>query len=220
MALTEQIESIREYTRQHAELQKAHHFLYDKPISADAERYRFAVLGVNPGEQTGDWEAWPDATEETSLFDFREELGQRPRASRRWRQLVEFFCGTDEVVMSEFFLWSTKDTGQAFVEKFGHPLGRSPHLAFCVEMNRQLIERHKVQAVIAPGLKSLKLFREHYDLKQVKTVKADNGHTLIEHFEREGVPWIFTKHWSAAFGFSKEQQEVVRTYIAQTAPAR
>lgn len=216
MALTLQIQRIREYTQRHEELLRAHHFLYDKPINTDVSRYRFAVLGVNPGEQAGDWAAWSEPTEETSLFDFREQLGQRPPASRRWRQLVEYFCGTDAVVMSEFFLWSTKDTGDAFLAKFGHRIEQSPHLAFCVEMNRELIEAYGVSAVVAPGLKSLALFGKQYGLSHVRTVRTDNGHVLVDHYQRDGVPWLFTKHWSAAFGFSKEQRELVRDYIAET----
>ncbi|MDC9825375.1 hypothetical protein PRN20_16715 [Devosia sp. ZB163] len=216
--LHRQIERIRSYTQANNDLLRAHHFLYDLPLDRSSQTFEFLVMGINPGEQKGDWEAWPKPTEETSLFDFRERLGRRPPASERWRSLVEYFCGTTNVVMSEFFLWSSVNSDAAFTEKFTVPIQRSPHLPFCAEVNLELVRHYAVRAVVAPGLKSIRLFAEPYGLRHVRTIPAGNGHTLVEHFDREGTPWLFTKHWSAAFGFSTDQRERIRDYIAEVSP--
>jgi hypothetical protein len=215
MALVAQIERIRAYTRSNPELLRSHHFVYDLPLARSPNGYRFLVMGVNPGERLTDWERWPQPSEETSLFDFHAAATVRGAGSKRWRTSVEYFCGTPHVLMSEFFLWSSPNTHEAFVERFGVPIERSPHLSFCLEANLQLIASYDIEVVVAPGLKCLELFGDAYGLRHVRTINADNGHVLIRHYERDGKPWLFTKHWTASFGFSKAQKEIVRAYIAE-----
>lgn len=217
MALVAQIERIRSYTRSNPELLQSHHFLYDLPLSGNGDG-EYLVIGVNPGEVESDWEKWPSPTEETSLFDFHLASGSRGSGSTRWRNLVEQFCGTDRALMSEFFLWSSPDTGKAFQQRFGVPIERSPHLGFCLQANLELICTYMVKAVLAPGLKSVQLFSRAYGLRHIRTITAGNGHVLVQHWERDGTPWLFTKHWTAAFGFTAEQRERVRSYIAEVAP--
>jgi len=211
-SLADTIKEVRAYTRAHPELLRAHHFLYDLPLRPTRLSARFVVIGVNPGEQKGDWEVWPEPTEETSLFDFRAELGSRPPASLRWRDLTKKFCQTDEVVMTEFFPWSSANLGQDFLGKFGTRFKNSPHLGFCVEITDRLVNHYRPEAVVCSGLGAAKVLSSPLGLTHVGSLKVD-GHRLVETFERDGVSWHFTKHWSGSFGFSTAQRDAIITYM-------
>jgi hypothetical protein len=53
-------------------------------------------------------------------------------------------------------------------------------------------------------------------MKHIDTlVDESNGHRLIEHFEMQDTPFVFTKHWTSAFGFSKTQEEIIIDYLRQ-----
>lgn len=210
-----EIESIREYTAQHGALTQCHHFLFDLHLQPGAQSADYVVLGINPGEQSGDWEAWPTNTEESSAFDFREQLGTRPRASVNWRKLAKEMCGTDKVVMSELFVWSTKDIGASFRQRFGHEFHKSPHLQFSIQMNKRLIDNYKPKAVVVPGLTTVGVFGKHFHLNKIGEVRTQDGLRLIEHYEVDGISWVFTKHWSGSFGFSTAQRQTIARYIAE-----
>lgn len=216
MTLISEIQRIRSYTRENEELLRAHHFLFDLPVNKSSLSARFVVIGINPGEQRGDWEAYPQPTEETREKDFRDETGFRPRGASRWIANIEFFCGTRDVVMSEFFLWSSKDVSGSFVERFECSLSKSKHLHFCADRNNALVDHYSPHAVIAPGLGYSSLFAGVYGLTYVNTLR-DGSSRLVEHFERGGTPWLFTKHWSGARGFSNAQRQSIRSYIANAA---
>ena len=172
-------------------------------------------MGLNPGEQASNWEAHPGPTEETVDYDWLDEA-PRTGPSKRWRTKVEYFCQTTDVLQSDLFFWSTNNIGQAFFDRFGTTFQTSSHLEFCKEINLKLVALVQPRGVVAPGISHANEFAKRYGLKHVKSVDTDEGHKLIAHFERDGTPWIFTKHWGGAFGFSNEQRAIVRDYIGET----
>jgi hypothetical protein len=203
---------IRAYTAANAELLRAHHFLFDLPIDKGSDTAKFIVMGLNPGEQATDWELLNRPTEESREFDFHDTHG-RGRSAVTWSKWVEYFCQSTDVVLGEFFFWSSSKARKEFQDRFGTSLKRSPHLEFCRKMNCELIEHYEPAVVIAPGLEAIEFAPALYDLRYVRSVLAPNGHRLVEHYERNGVPWLFTKHWTGSHGFSNEQRAVVRDYI-------
>lgn len=202
------IERLAAYTAEHPELKAAHHFLYDLRHPKGGTP-RFVVMGVNPGETDTDWRIAPQPTEETSRYDFHVEAGPG-RSAIRWSSAARYFLDGADYVLAELFFWSSYDS-RAFTERFG-PLARSPHLPICVEMNRDLIEAYQPRAVVLPGLTHIPLVRDLYGLTPVETAVHD-GKRIAEHYTDGARPWVFTKHWTAAFGFSRQQRELARDAI-------
>ncbi len=202
------IERLAAYTAEHAELKAAHHFLYDLRFPKEGNP-QFVVMGVNPGETEQDWRIAPKPTEETSRYDFHDEVGPG-RSAIRWSKAARYFLDDADYVLAELFFWSSYDS-RVFAERFG-PLATSKHLPLCVEMNLDLIEAYQPRAVVLPGLTHVRLVRDLYGLTPVGAV-TDGGLRIAEHYTDGKRPWVFTKHWTAAFGFSKQQREVARQAI-------
>jgi hypothetical protein len=205
------IEKIRDYTKRHAELCAAHHFLFDLPLDRAAGRPEYVILGINPGETERDRRAFPGPTEETWNYDFHENaLLGRSQGSKNWRKNAVFFSGGRPLVFGELFFWSSAD-GDEFEERFG-PLWDSPHLPFCIDMTRLLIEEYQPKAVIFAGLGPSKKVADKFALAHVNTLKS-GSQRLVEHYSDGDRPWFFTKHWSGSFGFSNAQKESIKSYI-------
>ena len=206
--LLQNIERIAAYTAEHPELAIAHHFLYDlrHPEKGQPD---YVVMGVNPGETDYDWKIAPQPTEETSRYDFHKEAGGG-RSSIRWTKASRFFLDNADYVLAELFFWSSYDS-RIFTERFG-PLRKSPHIRFCCEMNRDLIDIYQPKAVVLPGLTHSKAVGEWYGLSQIEVISAAS--TRVAEVWTDGTrPWVFTKHWTAAFGFSSAQRELARDAI-------
>lgn len=206
------IERIAARTAEHPELRAAHHFLYDlrHPKHGKPE---FVVMGVNPGETAYDWTIAPEPTEETSRYDFHMDRGGG-RSAIRWSKAASYFLDGSDYVLTELFFWSSYD-GRTFRERFG-PLAKSEHLSFCVEMNRHLIEAYAPRAVVLPGLTHMPLVKDAYGLTHLETL-SDEVTRVVEVLSDGQRPWVFTKHWTAAFGFSKSQRELARGAIRAAA---
>lgn len=206
--LLRNIERLAAYTAEHPELKAAHHFLYDLRFPKDGKP-QFVVMGVNPGETAHDWQIAPVPTEETSRYDFHDEVGSG-RSAIRWSKAARYFLDDADYVLAELFFWSSYDH-RAFRERFG-PLEKSPHLAICTDMNRDLIDAYQPKAVVMPGLTHLKLARRLFDLSPVSVVTLE-GKRVAEVFHDGARPWVVTKHWTAAFGFSRAQRELARETV-------
>jgi hypothetical protein len=207
------IERIAAYTAEHPELIAAHHFLYDLRQPCEGTP-RFVVMGVNPGETPHDWEIAPDPTEETSRFDFHVERGCG-RSAIRWSKAASYFLDGADYVLAELFFWSSRDS-RVFAARFGR-LSKSRHLPLCVEMNLDLIDVYQPAAVVLPGLTHVKLVQNLYGLTPVSVVH-DGSRRVAELYTDGARPWVFTKHWTAAFGFSKAQREMAREAIRTATP--
>lgn len=56
------------------------------------------------------------------------------------------------------------------------------------------------------------LVRDLYGLKAVGQIK-DGSVRVAEHYSDGQRPWVFTKHWTAAFGFSQKQRSLAKQAI-------
>lgn len=216
VGIQKNIDLIRQRTKSFSELQQAHHFVYDKQYNPSADKIKFVLMGINPGETAEDWLAWPrdrgTPTEETSAFDFH-AASYSSRSANRWRECCLKILGTLDVTLAEAFYWSSKDV--ADLEARYGKLEKSPHLDFCTRLNRQLIEAHSPLAVIVVGVgaKYTGLLPSVYGLRHVHSVASSKGGRLIEHYEDSERPWIFCKHWTGAWP-SKAEKETMGAYIA------
>ncbi len=214
--LDEQITCIDVYTKKHPELQQAHHFLYNLPLSKDTKCGDYIVMGINPGEGNNDWVIEPDRTQETSKYDFHEVKG-KGRKYVRWNSHIRnFLPDTENVIQTELCFWSSKG-GDKFTERFGELL-YSEHLSFCTQMNKILLDHYKPKAVIFPGLSVIPIAFYEYGLDYKDTVLDTNdtkkNHRLVVEFYDGQRPWIFTKHWSGSRGFSGDQKQIIKNYIS------
>jgi hypothetical protein len=205
------IQKIRDYTMNHKELCTAHHFLFDLPLDKGGGKPEVVMMGINPGETEWDRHAYPGPTEETWIHDFHEKspLG-RSQGSINWRRNAEFFANGKRVVFTELFFWSSNHTTE-FKQRFG-PLWKSRHLSFCVDQNRTLIEEYEPSAVIFAGVSDAQRVAGLFGLRHAQTLSDDTGR-LVEHYQNESRPWLFTKHWSGSFGFSASQKQEIKNYI-------
>lgn len=207
------IEAIRKYTVEHAELREAHHFLYDLPLSGDTEQPELVVMGINPGETQTDKPSCPGPTEETSKYDFHEHSPSgRSKGSKRWRELTAKFTSGRSVVFTELFFWSSKNHAE-LLERFGS-LWDSRHLKFCISMNKDLIEVYRPKAVIFVGLSNSERAAKAFGLQYVDTHRV-NGTRVVEHFRDAHRPWFFTKHWTGSRGFTMAQRNAITVYLEQ-----
>lgn len=224
MNLDSLIEEVSKYSKSMPGLKKAHHFKFAKPHPDHSKRgTKFVVMGMNPGETDQDWKDHPkslceEVYEETLRYDFRE--GKKiANNSKKWRANITDICGTSDVFQTEAFFWSSGNVRRKFEEKFGAkaqcPCMRH-HFEFCKSVNLKLIAKLNPNAVVAPGLGWSNFLASIYNLKSPTTVycKEKPNHRLIIQFEdAKGLPWIFTKHWSGARGFSNSQKHVIANYI-------
>jgi hypothetical protein len=209
------IQAIAAYTGRHAELQQAHHFLYDLRSPQDGVP-EYVVMGVNPGETQNDWAMVAVPTEETSRYDFHEEHG-RGRSSIRWSRAASYFLDGADHVLTELFFWSSRDHVE-FKRRYGK-LRSSPHLAFCVRLNGDLVEAYRPKAIVLPGLGHRGLCATGYGLTRVRTVHCADVRVAGVYDDGQR-PWVFTKHWTAAYGFSQSQREAVRNAIREASDVR
>jgi hypothetical protein len=231
---------ISDYTAKHVELRKAHSFVYDYP---PFEEFRslgepeLVVMGINPGETEPDrlqMGVRPNETEEerkrreaawtpletTWNGNFR---SQTPSA-HDWAEAISYYTESRRVVSTEIFFWSANDA-EEIEKRYGHPWWRSPHLKFCVKMNRLLIAEYQPKAVIFVGISARDIVARKFGLVHVRTIPDASKKTvrLVAIFRDtdSGLPWIFTRHWtSKQTMLSNTQKEQIRNHIQLQLSAR
>ncbi|MEQ9506273.1 MAG: hypothetical protein RLO80_08365 [Hyphomonas sp.] len=210
------IDTIEKYTKRHLELRRAHHFLFDLPLGNPTLSTDILVMGLNPGEHARcGYPDCPHFTQETSQFDFHTEYGGGVR-DVDWNRHVQYYCGTLQVVQSEFFFWSSRRIGKPFEERFGQSLWKCrEHLEFCKTMNLHLIRHRQPKLIIAPGLGAGDRLATMYGLRKTRgPLLAANNHRLVEYYkDSEDRSWLFTKHWSGARGLSSDQRAKIKAAI-------
>ena len=140
-----------------------------------------------------------------------EHDGKGKREELAWTRKILDILGTRKIIQTELFFWSTK-TERILIEKYGTHKN-NPHLPFCSRLNKELIDFHKPEALICPGLGMIPIISKEFGLAHKTSVKASNGHRLIEYYtDNDERDWIFTKHFSA-YGFSMEQRERIKEFI-------
>lgn len=222
MSISENIRRIREYTAANAELcRDGVHFVYDKRYGK-SEHIEFIVMGINPGEPTVDENKRLEEIrlEETSEYDFRKAGGKEPAAAKRWRKKCELICGTPEIAGTEALFWSSRDVAE--LERHYRKFSESPHVKWCVPLNKELIEIHNPRAVIFVGLKFIREIGDLYGLRPAGEVvlfkkPGRTGRLIAPYRDGNGRPWIFMKHWSARL--SSVEKQKMADYVASTCPA-
>lgn len=209
---TPHIRTIEHRTETFAELKRAHHFLFDVHLEKGSKTADFVVMGINPGETLFDWNASPKRTQETSDFDFYDTEG-RSRSSNRWAKRAKEILQTNSVVLTELFFWSSKNSDE-FSVRYGD-LRTSPHIEFCRDLNLKLLQHYQPKAIIFTGLSIHKTVAKIYDLNFIRTHYASDSHRLLEHYLFQDTPWIFSKHWTASFGFSRDQRKEMSRKITE-----
>ena len=231
--ISESLEKIRLYTKHNMDLMKCHHFLFNAiykrenrvNLNAKAD---VIIMSINPAETEDDWKYYKGKTpaENSNELDFHSYIIDEniSASAKRWKTLTKIFCEDlfgNNINESAFFFWSSPDKGEKFKETFGYKWKSNSclkHFNLCKELNIDLIKYHKPKIFIAPGIGDAKYFSNIYEMKYIDTVVFEsNGkrHRLIEHFEFQDIPFIFTKHWTGARGFSKIQKEIIIDYLRQ-----
>jgi hypothetical protein len=192
------IKLIRNYSKANPDLSQAHHFLYDKRYS-NADNIIFIVMGINPGEPPKDTQIRETQLfEETSVFDFLKNE-RATRSAKRWKDKCGRVCGTLDIALTEAFFWSSHTVAQLHQRWGRNSLKDSPPVKFCARLNKQLISIHSPKAVIFTGISHVTEIAQLYQLTESRAILSNaKGHRLsMLYHDRDGLPWIFVKHFSA-----------------------
>ncbi|RIJ25959.1 hypothetical protein D1224_02245 [Henriciella barbarensis] len=194
---------IRRYrdAKENSGLEKAHHFLFDRRLGPrNLEYYPVMAIGTNPGIGKRDYRGNGPQTEETSEFDLHREIGNDPNELSYSKKLFEV-AGTQSIVQTEFFFWSSRGTGKSFSEDFGFDyssIENLRHLEFCRDLNIELIKHHNPSHIIAVGLTHIVLLCALYGVsKHNRTIRSKCGknHRIAELFSGEdGRKWVWVRH--------------------------
>lgn len=201
---TDLIQRIRARQEEYPELKQSHHFVFDCPLDPSYKGpTEFVWLGLNPGSDDEDWERHGVNTEETRQYNYQVEFGRSTASATRMRRLYNFLGAEmfSRTTHSQLFFWCSRDTNEAFKERFGYRFRDNPHWTFCCETNVALIERIRPKAVMAESRPTLALYERDFGLLPVKTHRSEVGDALIE--ERRfanGVPFYCFDHLSARRG--------------------
>ncbi len=203
-----EILDIRKYTSAHSELQRAHHFLFDLRLNLSSPP-EFLVMGLNPGEGRKVWKDFPSITEETSVFDFQ----GAQRNSIPWTRAIIELCGSDRIVQSEHFFWSSCSLKKAdFEDRFGYRLDKAPHLEFCYTKNLALIKNYNPKVILSLGFSSLRLAVKLFKLHYLMTKSDKSGKRVIEVYTDGSRIWLFARH-IRSYGYTKEHQNQIRSEV-------
>ncbi len=223
---------IRSYTEEHEELMKCHHFLYDLPLN-DTFLPDVIVLGINPGE-TEEPIKLPEnikldsILEESRQSDFHELYG-KGRAKSIWKRKCEEFTGTESLICSEVFFWSSPHPNEkspknrfpfCFSERFGYKFNDSPHFNFCTTLNKELIEFYKPKYILMTGVGYHEFVAELFNLEfvEIKTTDYTNKankkitYKSVIKYMLGDIPFVFTQHISGAQIPKNVKNEII-TYL-------
>jgi hypothetical protein len=102
------------------------------------------------------------------------------------------------------------------------PLRNNPHLDFCCELNRVMLDALKPRGVVVTGLGCEALVADKFGLKKISTVRDDgSGKRLVENYVEERGRrrlWFVIPHLSGARGFTDVQRGQIRTHIRGSVP--
>lgn len=242
MDISDCLKQIRAYTAANPELQNAHHFLFDLPVGPELPATcDTVVIGLNPRETDYQRQKWPVTAqmraagkifEESREFDFMHPEG------REWTTRIVDFCGTQNVVQTEGFFWSSDHAGRDFFAKcFGlSPKKAVEHLNFCKDMNNHLFKHYRARTIVSAGFKFRDIAIRQYGLtltnKEMRRHPEYRDHSLVEEYTDGLRRWVFTVHWTNGRGLTgprtapatstllqsgnEDERAVIRSYIRRT----
>ena len=171
------IKEIRDYQIKNPELlKKSHHFVFDCPLNFNtSSESDYIWMGLNPGNDEDDWSKTSGRNEEeTRERDFQEIYG-RSRGSKTRKTKIKNFLGQkvfNKTTHTELFFWCSKDLQNDFQIRYGTSFQSSPHLYFCINLNRELITRVQPKAVFFESLQNIKILKSAFNLKKLKSYSA------------------------------------------------
>jgi len=171
------IRAIKEYQSRNVELlKKSHHFVFDCPLDfQNSDVTDYIWMGLNPGNDEDDWEKTKGRNdEETRDRDFQEIFG-RSRGSKTRKTKLKNFLGPSifrRTTHTELFFWCSKNLNQDFQKRYETSFSTSPHLEFCITLNKELINRVQPKAVFFESLDNIKTLGDVFNLKKLKIHNA------------------------------------------------
>jgi len=207
------LNDVRAYDRANSDLQSAHHFLFAKSILKESSNSNVVLMGFNPGETKNDWLITNgERSEETFEYDFH-YLNRSPSA-KRWISAIDYFLGSYNVFMTEFFLWSSRNIAE-LIKRYGDISIENPHFKFCKEINLKFINATNSSKIVFTGLTHFAKVAKIHDLKKLETISNDGNTLVIIAVDEYGRSWYFTKHWTGSFGFSMIEKNIIREIISR-----
>jgi hypothetical protein len=170
-----------------------HHYRFAVPLVRPMDKYDIVLLGIAPMEKERDWTLHTGHTSETIRYNWREQTGVLDQELNEWRDLVTDLCGTDAVIQSEMFLWSTPDLGAGFKKRFGATYFNSLFLHYSRAANLELVDAVNPNLIVVRGIKNADRFARVYGLEFV-----DWKEGVGELYERNDRPWLFVPDWTPA----------------------
>lgn len=215
--LSSDLIEIREYTRRHAELREAHHFLFALPTDGFDPNLpiELVLMGTNPGESPACWKFLRTPMQEESFeFDFHRGSSGATSGRKNWMSKVSRFLPPGNILQTELFFWSSQNL-ELFEERFGK-ISRTPHLTFCTKKNKKLLMAADPKAVVFSGLGQAQLASKLYNLQHIRTEScAVSGKKLAEQFTDGFRNWFFVPHLSGARGYTNLQRDICKEIILQ-----
>jgi hypothetical protein len=209
--LTALLTNVRDYDSNSFDLKKSHHFLFGKYLFRNKSCHNVILMGFNPGETNSDWvKTNGERSEESFQYDFHSS--NPTSAAKRWNSAVDYFLPNSNIVSTEFFFWSTPNI-KDLVKKYGPIDPSNCHLNFCIDINSQLIKLLKPDLIIFTGISHASIVAKMYELHITETITENNSKIAISAHDKHKNKWIFTKHWTGSFGFSKDQKTIIKNLI-------
>lgn len=208
----------RQNVPEFGELRRAHHFLFALPIPGfdhDKDEVDFIIMGINPGESEQSWSiVGGTGHEESFREDFHVKYGKSTKGRENWRRKIQQGVPKGNTILTELFFWSS--SSQDFKTRYG-ALELSPHLDFCVTINKSLITAARPKAVIFSGFAYTRLVSSKFGLTlKSKELCCECGLRIAErHFDGER-DWFFLPHFSGSRGVTKKQRELGRQFIEKS----
>ena len=206
------IAKIRDYQSRNQELMRnSHHFVFDCPfgLASDAKP-KYIWMGLNPGDDTNDWSVTENKnSEETRDYDFQRAIVRSSGSARRMTKLRSFLG--DEVfnltTHTQLFFWCSKNIKEDFYNRYQTSFQLSPHIAFCCNLNRALIDRIEPRAIFLESRKNIKIFKNYFKLDFVRSYPILNSPVDIYMLE-DKFKLINFDHLSALGNSIKARPEV------------
>ena len=166
------IQEIRDYQTKNSELlEKSHHFVFDCPFKVgEVNKPGYVWMGLNPGSDLGDWEKTHGQNDEESRDRDFQEIFSRSRGSKTRQTKIKKFLGEEifkATTLTEVFFWCSKNLQDDFKMRYGTGFQSSPHLEFCLKMNRKLFDLINPKAIFFESLPNIDILRNFFFLEKI-----------------------------------------------------
>lgn len=206
------LEQVREHDRISTELHSSHHFTFCLPYGQRSSSSNVLLMGFNPGETAHDWKKTKgDRAEESFLNNFNDK--DQSASSKKWYSNIDFYLPNSEVLLTEFIFWSSNNI-PALENRIGKINATNQHVQFCIQINKALIAAYEPKAIIFTGLSHVNLISENFNLSNKREVISKSGTRIAIEAEGDKQKWLFCRHWTGSFGFTKADKFELKKHIS------